>query len=99
MSTTTTEKSIKWNASKFESKLISKIATRANKRLDVPFMRTFMDIEATHCNGCPLDLQALLEFPDLDFSHDVYGIAGHIDRTTGELRDCFVPRCAIGGAK
>lgn len=53
-----------------------------------------MDITACHCNGCPLDLQKLLDAPDGDFGHDVFGIRRFIDRRTGQLTDCFLPRCA-----
>jgi hypothetical protein len=51
-----------------------------------------MDVEACHCNGCPLRLEALLEADDVDFVHDIGGITTHLDRQTGALTDCFVPR-------
>ena len=54
-----------------------------------------MDIRACHCNGCPLDLRKLLGAPDSDFGHDVFGIRRYIDRSTGRLTDCFLPRCAM----
>jgi hypothetical protein len=41
-----------------------------------------------------LDLNKLLNFSDLDFIHDVLGIKRHIDRNSGELGGCFLPRCA-----
>ena len=41
-----------------------------------------------------LDLQKLLDAPDGDFGHDVFGIRRHINRQTGELENCFLPRCA-----
>ena len=41
-----------------------------------------------------LDLKRLLAFPDYDFLHDVVGISRHINRKTGELEDCFSPRCS-----
>lgn len=53
-----------------------------------------MDLAATHANGMPLDLEKLLAFPDFDFSHDVFGIREHLDRSTGQLLHCFVPRSA-----
>lgn len=53
-----------------------------------------MDITATHLNGTPLDLDRLLAFDDLNFVHDVFGIARHLDRSTGKLQNCFVPRSA-----
>lgn len=53
-----------------------------------------MDLIACHANGCPLDFQRLLDAPVEDFAHDVFGIRRHIDRKTGRLGDCFVPRTA-----
>lgn len=81
---------------KEEMELIGKISDKAYRL--VPELKkagviVCMDIEATH-DKCPLDLQKLLEFPDFDFIHDVCGIARHLDRNTGELTDCFLPRCA-----
>ena len=38
-----------------------------------------MDLTATHLNGCPLRLKDLLEADDFNFSHDVGGIARHLD--------------------
>jgi len=54
-----------------------------------------MDVTACHANGCPLDLQALLDSNKMDFTHDIFGIRRHIDRGTGKLLDCFVPRFAL----
>lgn len=45
-------------------------------------------------NSCPLRLLDLLQAEPADFAHDVFGIYRHIDRSTGELRDCFLPRFA-----
>lgn len=53
-----------------------------------------MDLVACHANGCPMDFQRLLDAPDFDFFHDIDGIQRHIDRATGELGDCFLPRTA-----
>lgn len=54
-----------------------------------------MDLSATNANGCPIDFARLLEFPTFDFLHDIYGIRRHINRRTGELEDCFLPRCSL----
>lgn len=54
---------------------------------------TRMDLEAVHAT-CPLDLHRLAEAPAGDFAHDVLGIARHLDRATGNLGGCFLPRCA-----
>ena len=55
----------------------------------------YMDLIACHANGMALDLSALLESDDFNFAHDVCGIARHINRTTGEIEGCFVPRFAL----
>lgn len=93
--------SIQWNATLTEVNLIHQIANRAIKLIyqpndiDMDTMKIQMDLQATHCSGCPLDLAGLLAFPNLDFSHDIIGIQHHIDRNTGELRGGFLPRCAL----
>lgn len=53
-----------------------------------------MDLTACHANGCPLDFRKLLDFDDFNFAHDVGGISRHIDRSTGALGGCFLPRSA-----
>lgn len=80
---------------------ISEIADRALPVLkragayDVTKQHVMMDISAVHANGCPLRLEALLVAPDFDFSHDVAGIYGNLNRETGQLENCFVPRHAV----
>lgn len=54
-------------------------------------MQWHMDILATH-NAMPLDLSRLLAADDGEFAHDVFGIRRHLNRDTGQLEDCFVPR-------
>ncbi|KKK55056.1 hypothetical protein LCGC14_3078450, partial [marine sediment metagenome] len=41
-----------------------------------------------------LDLARFLEGPDFDFAHDVWGIRNHLNRETGQLENCFLPRYA-----
>ena len=53
-----------------------------------------MDLTACHANGTPLDLEKLRAADDFTLVHDVVGIARHLDRTTGQLTGCFLPRCA-----
>lgn len=50
-----------------------------------------MDITAAHIS-CPLKLRELLVVDDSNFGHDVFGIHRHINRETGELENCFLPR-------
>lgn len=95
---------IKWTASKFESEIINRIADRAvsmAEKLGVNYekMTAYMDIEACHCNGMPLDLARLEAADDGNFGHDVFGIRRHINRSTGQIENCFVPRFALPEAK
>lgn len=59
-------------------------------------MSLIMDLLAADGkNGnAPIDLDALAEADEFNFVHDVAGIVRHMDRTTGQLTDCFVPRYA-----
>ena len=77
-------------------RLISRIATRAQGLHlgDIDRLSLVMDLEATHAVCCPLRLNDLLNATDSDFVHDIVGIHSHLDRDTGELSGCFVPRYA-----
>lgn len=83
-----------------EQEYIRKIALRA-ERLPWPpatkpnMMQIMMDITGCHCNACPIDLAGLLATDDFNFAHDVGGIMRHINRETGELMNCFIPRFAL----
>lgn len=99
---------VSFNVSREDAKLIQDIAHRAvqqarkilmasNGRVETDMLRVqdwMMDITAVHANGCPLRLRELLLAEDFDFNHDVFGIRRHLDRSTGRLGRCFVPRCA-----
>ena len=52
-----------------------------------------MDLAAVHAK-IPLRLHELAEADNFNFSHDLAGIYGHLNRETGELEDFFVPRFA-----
>jgi hypothetical protein len=67
------------------------IYARAAQRCDALSLQ--MDIAATH-NTCPLRLEEWLAAGDADFSHDLFGITRHMDRTTGHLTPGFKPRFA-----
>ena len=88
---------VNFDCSKTEARLIAKIANRAvimaaNNGVKYPFMDCEMDVTAVHCNGCTLNLERLLAADDFNFAHDVFGIRRHIDRETGKLQNCFLPR-------
>lgn len=91
---------ISWKATREELRLMRLIALRAGAmaaKSGVDIGKTtdlVMDLNATHSNGCPLELAELLAAEDFDFCHDVWGIMRHIDRTNGQLRNCFLPRYA-----
>lgn len=53
-----------------------------------------MDITACHNMGMKLKLRQLAFADDFNFAHDVFGIARHLNRETGAIEDCFVPRFA-----
>jgi len=91
---------LNWHVSDTDAALIRKIADRAMNEMGVILgnahitrINVIMDIQACHANGNPLDLAALLEFPRFDFSHDIAGIIGHLNRDTGKLTNFFSPRC------
>lgn len=53
-----------------------------------------MDWAAMVNNGNPEPhLARLLDSSLFDFTHDICGVARHMDRATGKLGGCFVPRC------
>jgi hypothetical protein len=85
---------LKFNDNPEDEKLIQEIATRAAKK-GLERVGTMMDISATHASGCPLKLKELSQADDLNFFHDVCGINRHLNRRTGQLKDCFVPRFAL----
>jgi hypothetical protein len=92
----TAEAGINWTVTRTDYDLIAKIAQRAASEFNFTDdrMTLLMDLTACHANGCPLQLAELLEAEPGDFGHDVGGIVGHMNRQTGELGDCFLPRYA-----
>jgi hypothetical protein len=88
---------VKFNATKKDTKLIMQITKRAvelfkaNKR-QVDFIDLNMDITACHLNGRPLKLQAMLIADEFNFMHDILGIRNNINRETGKIENCFLPR-------
>lgn len=96
---------IAWDVSREAADLIGRIADRAIGLLTIPpadqQARTglVMDLIACHRNGCELDLAGLLTASDFDFIHDIGGIHRHLDRKTGRLTDCFVPRYSAGARR
>lgn len=52
-----------------------------------------MDLSAVHAR-IPLRLAEMAQADDFNFTHDIGGIAKHLNRETGGLEDFFVPRYA-----
>ncbi len=82
----------------YEDDLINAIADRAIKIAEdqgVEYSKTsaVMDLTSAH-EQLPLRLDELLSADKFNFTHDVFGIANHMDRSTfpGTLTGCFVPR-------
>lgn len=90
---------INWNIDRADTLKIVKICERYEskpERTGRGYRRQnlLMDLTACHGNGTPLDLDKLLAADEFNFLHDVEGISRKIDRDTGRLTDCFLPRCA-----
>lgn len=95
----TQECTVQFTATQEERKLIRRIVRRGRALAiahEIPLGEDTasleMDIEAAHCNGTPLRLEDFLAADDFNFAHDFFGIRGHMDRTTGKLMHCFLPR-------
>lgn len=86
---------VSFDATKKDMKIINLIVDRAFNEFDnISGDKTdlAMDITATHCNGNKLDLERILTADKFNFAHDVFGIQGNINRRTGKLMRCFLPR-------
>ncbi len=92
--------SINWHLGPRNRAYVDKIVDRAWElciKHDYPVgekINLQMDLTACHNHGCRLNLAKLAKAPDFDFLHDILGIGRHINRQTGALEDCFLPRCA-----
>ena len=91
---------IDWSRiTRVESDLISKIVNRGislAKSLggpDINKLDAVMDLKAAHLE-VGLRLNKLLEADDSNFGHDFFGIRRYMNRSSGKLEACFVPRCA-----
>lgn len=74
---------------------IRRILDRANElKITANRSRLAMDIAAVHYHT-PLNIEQLAnDFSIGDFGHDIRGIQANIDRATGKLLNCFLPRCS-----
>lgn len=90
---------VSFKVSNKDSELISLIAKRAVKQaaeqeIKIEPLDMTMDLTAVHANGCPLRLADLLTADEFNFAHDIHGIRFNLNRRTGRLGNCFVPRFA-----
>lgn len=79
--------------------ILFKILDRAEKlgvmsKTAYPRMTLLMDLENVD-EEIGLDFDKLLATDNYNFTHDIAGIQGHINRTTKTLENFFVPRCAV----
>ena len=86
---------ISFDISAYDAMLVTDIARLVVEVRNLDQMTLEMDLTACHANGNPMDFQRLLgahRTAPQDFWHDLNGIILNINRKTGKLGDCFVPR-------
>ena len=84
---------IRWDIDGDDEDLIHRIVERAKTEWpEINPTDSIMDLTATHLNGCPLKLKEFLKADAGNFGHDFFGIRRYLDRETGKLTDCFLPR-------
>jgi hypothetical protein len=87
---------LNFHTTKREAQLIVRIVDRAIRLsaglrpLDVA-----MSVTACHCNGYPLDLEALADSDDLHFSLDMIAILSLLDHETGKMPDGIKLSCRV----
>jgi len=73
------------------------IGRRAGVAMD--FQQIISDLKTVH-QSVPMDFHALCAAGDFNLIHDVFGIHNNLNRETGQLENCFVPRFTVkAGAK
>lgn len=90
-----------FTATSAEREIIERVAKRAivlyrkhNPDTDIDELDIQMDLEACHCNGCPLRLADMVQADDFNLMHDISGINVHLNHDTGKLEGWFLPRFA-----
>jgi hypothetical protein len=78
-------------ASKIADRAPADLVRRAGGRMS--FVMDILAADGVNGND-PIALDALSRADDFNFIHDVSGIVRHLDRSTGKLMNCFVPRFA-----
>lgn len=90
---------INFNVNKKDMFLIIEISKKAKTLFDktkvsCSLLDINMDITATHTSN-PLKLQELLKADSFNFAHDIFGIYKNLNRRTGNLDNCFLPRYSV----
>jgi hypothetical protein len=74
---------------------VKKILDRTQKVIvGVDRLALEMDLAAVHASN-PLRLEELSEADDANFFHDIGEISENLNRETGKLQNCFVPRYSM----
>lgn len=98
---------ISFKTTKEETAAIGKLARLASEMgkefgIQYSVMDANMDLTACHANGNLLDLDRMVGEIIADggrnLGHDFFGIRRHINRQTGQLEGCFVPRFSISNS-
>lgn len=78
-------------AAKIADRAPADLVTHAGGRM--PFIMDLCAADGVNGNP-PIDLDALADADQFNFIHDVGGIVRHLDRSTGKIGGCFIPRYA-----
>lgn len=74
---------------------IVEIAKRAEEKDMLAFNRMSLIMDLEHANDeFNLRLDDLLNADEYNFAHDIIGIQNNLDRTSGKMKNLFVPRYA-----
>ena len=87
---------IKWkDVTKETTEKVRKVVKRAvsEQTYKVDTLTLQMDLEAISLT-VSMDWEKLLKASPRDFYHDLGGIQEHLNRKTGKLENCFLPRFA-----
>lgn len=89
-----------YSATEEEKDIMSQIVDRVlpiAEQLGAVYYKELLiaDMDLCHTNAYRIDLDRMLQGNIGDVGHDVFGINKYLDRSTGELTHCFVPRFAV----
>ena len=76
------------------ARAVTDVFTAANELEPRDHCVIVMDLDAAH-KHVPMDLPRLLAADPFEFAHDLLGIWEHMNRDTGLLENCFLPRHSL----